>query len=131
MPLRKADRALLLQYEEVTPVSSVFSHLRERGVLARDHLDALQPLPLRRFDVVFKSLELLRRLGPKLGDIPRCESSYAGGVSVVTVLYVDLGIDDRFVRRRLGEYGIGEMKEGELVVASWPEDGNNYLPMEC
>ena len=105
MPGRKSDCALLLQYEVVTSPEKVFSELRERGVVTRDHLAALQPLPPKKFDVVFKSPELLRRFGPKLGDIHGCTSNYTGGVSMVTILYVDLGVDDKIVRRRLSEYG--------------------------
>ena len=44
MPSRKSDRALLLQYEDAVKVDLVFEQLRERGVVAKDHLAALQPL---------------------------------------------------------------------------------------
>ena len=66
-------------------------------MVAKNNLAALQPLPPKQFDFVFKSPDLLRQFGPKLGDIPRCTTNYTGVVSIVTVLYVDIGIDDAIV----------------------------------
>ena len=106
MPLEDRKlRAFEFTLEGKVEPKEAFKALREAGVSPKDHLEALQPLPGGRFDVSFKSAALAQQFEPVLDDLPGCRITSSGAVKVVTIKFIEMDLDDNFVRSILSRYG--------------------------
>ncbi|XP_038046025.1 uncharacterized protein LOC119720433 [Patiria miniata] len=99
------DRAMEVQFEEQTAPKSLFTKLHDIGVVAKDHLAAIQPLPGNKFEIVYKSSVLCKEFYPKVTTLDKCTVTKFNDVMIVTVHYVSLSMHDSIVRNILGRYG--------------------------
>ena len=95
-----------VRFHSSKTVEEVFKYLKEVDVSVSKHLNAVQSLPGRAFDVTFKSEELKRKLLPNLLKMPDAiASSYVNRTKIVTVLFVPVELDNGIVRTILGRFG--------------------------
>ncbi|XP_006813782.1 zinc finger CCHC domain-containing protein 3-like, partial [Saccoglossus kowalevskii] len=104
-PGGRKDRTLLLKFSEYTSTKDVFELLSKAGVDPKIHLDAVQQLPRFSFDVKFRQVVFRNQFEQVLQGFDECTVESYSEVTVVTALYIDLDLDNNYVKQMLSQYG--------------------------
>ena len=100
------SRSVLLKVDGDLTLLSVIERLQALGISPKEHLDAVQTLFGRSFDITFRTEELKRQFTPVInGSEGATVTSYSDRIKIVNVIKVPFELNDNVVRYVLGNYG--------------------------